>query len=76
MLVSEETSMVEVKVPTHSKTVVKGGGKTWMLLANKMAEVRLVSCARMRSHDTQARQLTTVMSALRADAFASLGSTT
>ena len=31
-----------------------------MLLANKMAEVRLVSCARMRSHDTQARQLTTV----------------
>ena len=31
-----------------------------MLLANKMAKVRLVSCARMRSHDTQARQLTTV----------------
>ena len=47
-----------------------------MLLANKMAEVRLVSCTHMRSHDTQARQLTTVMSALRAEAFASLGSTT
>ena len=31
-----------------------------MLLANKMAKVRLVSCAHMRSHDTQARQLTTV----------------
>ena len=31
-----------------------------MLLANKMAEVRLVSCGWMWSHDTQARQLTTI----------------
>ena len=31
-----------------------------MLLANKMAKVRLVSCAHMWSHDTQARQLTTM----------------
>ena len=31
-----------------------------MLLANMMAEVRLMSCACMWSHDTQVRQLTTV----------------
>ena len=57
MLVSEETSMVKFK---HVENCLKSGGKTWMLLANKMAEVRLVSCTHMQSQDTQARQRTTV----------------